>query len=307
MCSRENNLSRLIGRTPLIRLLSIEKHFDLKSEIYAKLEMYNPTRSVKDRAAYFILNDALERGIIAKDCMVVEPTSGNMGISLAMMSSIFGYKATIVMPDNMSSERISLIRAYGGRVLLSSGEGGMGGAIDLANEIHRENQDSILLSQFTNPQNVEAHYRTTGPEIYRELNGAIDFFACGVGTGGTIGGVGRFLKERIDGVKIVAVEPSRSAVLSGNPAATHKIQGIGAGFVPPLLDRKVIDIISTVEDEMAIMYSRILVEREGILAGISSGAVLFAAIEIAKKPENKGKKIVTLFADGGEKYLSLVC
>ena len=306
MCSRENNLFRLIGRTPLIRLLSIEKHFDLKGEIYAKLEMYNPTRSVKDRAAYFILNDALERGVITKDCMVVEPTSGNMGISLAMMSSIFGYRATIVMPDNMSSERVSLIRAYGGRVLLSSGEGGLGGAIDLANEIHRENQDSILLSQFTNPQNVEAHYRTTGPEIYRALNGAIDFFTCGVGTGGTIGGVGRFLKERIDSVKIVAVEPSRSAVLSGNPAATHKIQGIGAGFVPPLLDRKVIDITSTVEDEMAIMYSRILVEREGILAGISSGAALFAAIEIAKKPENKGKKIVTLFADGGEKYLSLV-
>ena len=306
MCEGKEGILSLIGKTPTIRLRNIEKYFGLGAEIYAKLEMHNPTGSVKDRAAYFMIEDAYRRGLIGEKCTIIEPTSGNLGISLAMLSTLYGYKLKIVMPEGVSSERISLINAYGGQVVLSPRVESMAGAIRMAEEIHNEIKTSIMLSQFTNKMNVRSHYLTTGPEIYSEMNGQIDYFIAGVGSGGTIGGVGQYLKKMLCNVKILAVEPSESAVLSGNCSGVHRIQGIGAGFIPPLIDKAMIDIVMTASSDEAEEFMRVLVRREGILAGISSGAVLSQAVRIARVEENCRKKIVILLADGGEKYLSVV-
>lgn len=300
-----NNVSGLIGKTPLIRLVNIEKHFRLKAEIYAKLEMYNPSGSVKDRAAYFMLKDAFEKGNICEGDTIVEPTSGNMGISLSMLSAAFGLKSVILMPENMSEERIRLIRAYGGRVILTPGNEGMSGAIKRAEEYCCCEKNTYTLSQFRNPQNLRAHYFTTAPEIYDAMNGDIDAFVAGVGTGGTIGGVGQYFKNKTPSARIVAVEPSCSAVLSGEQGGAHKIQGIGAGFMPPLLDMSLIDRIMGIDDSDAFEYAEKLSKIEGIFAGISSGAALCASINLALTDEYEGKKIVTLFSDGGKKYLSV--
>lgn len=298
-------ITELVGRTPLVRLEKIERRYSLKARIYAKLEMFNPTHSVKDRAALYMMRDAAHRGLIREGGTVIEPTSGNMGISLAMLSSAFGYRAVIVMPENMSVERQRMISAYGGEVILTDSSKGMQGAIDRAEELLRECQRAYNPSQFTNPNHSLAHYETTGKEIFSRLDRRVDIFIAGVGTGGTLSGVGRYLKEQDPCVKIVAVEPEESAVLSGRASGSHSIQGIGAGFTPPLLDMRIVDEIVMVESDLAKDVAQSLCRIEGIFAGISSGASLSAAISLAEREENKGKNIVTLFPDGGEKYMSV--
>ncbi|MBO7196231.1 MAG: cysteine synthase family protein [Clostridia bacterium] len=298
-----HSLTDLIGRTPMIRLCSLEKYFGLKAQLYAKLEYMNPSGSIKDRAALFVIRDAINRGLITRGQSVVEATSGNMGISLAMLSNAYGYRAVIVMPENMSPERRAIIAAYGGEFVLTDALGGMTAAIEMADRIKKENGGYSPL-QFNNRQNLIAHYETTGREIYADLHGAPDILVAGVGTGGTMGGAGLFLKEASPQIKLIAVEPSESAVLSGEKAGAHGIQGIGAGFVPPLLDMKMIDSITQVSTDMAIDMLHRVVGCEGLFVGISSGAALSAAVSLGMQSENKGKKIAVILPDGGEKYLS---
>ena len=290
----------------MVRLSKIEKYFGLKARLYAKLERYNPSGSVKDRAALFMIRNAVSRGLIKQGSIVIEPTSGNTGISLSMLSAIYGYRAVIVMPESMSAERVEMIRAYGGEVVLTPAESGMSGAIGRAEELAAEIKEAYIPSQFNNEPNLLAHYATTGPEIYREREGEVDIFVCGVGTGGSFCGVGRFLKEKNPSVKLFAVEPSESAVLSGGSVGKHGIQGIGAGFMPPLFDKTLADGVICVSTEQARELCSLISKKEGIFAGVSSGASLFGAISLAKEKENQNKSIVTLFPDGGEKYLSVI-
>lgn len=294
----------LIGKTPLMELKRIEEKFGLKAKIFAKLEYFNPAGSVKDRIAKAMIEDAEKNGALKKGAVIIEPTSGNTGIGIAAVGTAKGYKVIIVMPETMSIERRKLIKAYGAEIVLTEGAKGMKGAIEKANELAKENKGAIVLGQFVNPANPKAHYETTGPEIFEDTNGAVDFFVAGVGTGGTISGVGKYLKDKIGGVKVVAVEPESSPVLSKGVAGAHKIQGIGAGFVPDTLDTGVYDEIITVSNEAAFETGRLIGTTEGVLVGISSGAALNAAIEVAKRVENAGKNIVVLFPDSGDRYLS---
>lgn len=295
--------TELIGKTPLAELMRIEEKYKLKAKIYAKLEYFNPAGSVKDRVALGMIDKAEKDGKLVKNSVIVEPTSGNTGIGIAAAGVAKGYRVVIVMPETMSVERRNLIAAYGAEVVLSEGASGMRGAIAKAEEIAQK-ENGIILGQFVNPANPDIHYRTTGPEIYADLDGDIDFFVAGVGTGGTITGVGKYLKEKIAGVRIIAVEPEKSPVLSSGKSGAHGIQGIGAGFVPPVLDTSVYDEVITVSDADAFSFGRDIAKTEGYLVGISSGAALKAAVEIASRPENAGKKIVTIFPDSGDRYLS---
>lgn len=293
----------LIGKTPLLELTHIEEKYNLKAKIFAKLEYFNPAGSVKDRIALGMIESAEKSGRLGKGSVIVEPTSGNTGIGIAAVGTAKGYKVVIVMPETMSIERRKLIAAYGAEVVLSEGAKGMKGAIAKADEIAAE-RGGVVLGQFVNPANPETHYKTTGPEIYADTDGKVDYFVAGVGTGGTISGVGKYLKENIENVKIIAVEPETSPVLSKGVAGAHKIQGIGAGFVPATLDTSVYDKIIAVSNEDAFAFGKDIGKTEGILVGISSGAALKAAVEIASKKENAGKNIVVLFPDSGDRYLS---
>lgn len=295
---------QLIGKTPLLELCNIEKSYNLKAKIIAKLEYLNPAGSVKDRVAKEMIDDAEKNGKITKNTVIIEPTSGNTGIGLAAVSASRGYKTIIVMPETMSIERRQLMSAYGAEVVLSEGSKGMKGAIEKANELASEIPESFIPSQFTNPANPTAHRKTTGPEIYEDTDGKVDIFVSGVGTGGTITGVGEYLKEKNPKIKIIAVEPETSPVLSKGKSGPHKIQGIGAGFVPDVLNTGIYDEIITVSNNDAFTIGREVGQREGILVGISSGAAISAAIKLAKRPENKGKTIVVLLADTGDRYLS---
>ena len=295
---------QLIGRTPLLELTHLEQEYGLKAKLYAKLEYFNPAGSVKDRVAKMMLDDAEKEGKLTKDSVIIEPTSGNTGIGLASVAAARGYRIIIVMPDTMSVERRQLMKAYGAELVLSEGAKGMKGAIAKANELAEEIPNSFIPGQFVNPSNPKAHYETTGPEIWEDTEGKVDYFVAGVGTGGTVTGVGKYLKEKNPAVKVVAVEPATSAVLSTGVAGAHKIQGIGAGFVPDTLDTKVYDEILPIANEAAFSNANDIAKTEGILVGISSGAALAAAIELAKREENAGKTIVALFPDTGERYLS---
>ena len=295
---------QLIGGTPLLELTHIEKFYGLNAKILAKLEYFNPAGSVKDRVAKAMIDDAEAKGILTPDSVIIEPTSGNTGIGLASVAAARGYRIIIVMPETMSVERRQIMRAYGAELVLSEGSKGMKGAIAKADELAKEIPNSFIPGQFVNPANPKAHFETTGPEIYRDTYGSVDIFVAGVGTGGTLTGVGRYLKEKKPDVKIVAVEPKSSAVLSTGVAGPHKIQGIGAGFVPDILDTKIYDEIIPVENEDAFRLGREIGKREGVLVGISSGAALWAAVELAKRPENAGKNIVVLLPDTGDRYLS---
>ena len=295
---------QLIGRTPLLELTHIEKAHDLKAKIVAKLEYFNPAGSVKDRIAKAMIDDAEAKGLLKAGSVIIEPTSGNTGIGLASVAAARGYRIIIVMPETMSVERRQLMKAYGAELVLTEGAKGMKGAIAKADELAKEIPNSFVAGQFVNPANPKAHYETTGPEIWQDTDGKVDFFVAGVGTGGTITGVGKFLKEKNPAVKVVAVEPKTSAVLSTGVAGSHKIQGIGAGFVPDVLDTKIYDEIIPVDNDDAFAVGKEIGHREGVLVGISSGAALWAAIELAKRPENAGKTIVVLLPDTGDRYLS---
>ena len=295
---------QLIGKTPLLELTHIEKKFGLKAKVLAKLEYFNPAGSVKDRVAKAMIDDAEEKGLLKEGSVIIEPTSGNTGIGLASVAAARGYRIIIVMPETMSVERRQLMKAFGAELVLTEGAKGMKGAIAKADELAKEIPNSFVPGQFVNPANPKAHYLTTGPEIVADTDGAVDYFVAGVGTGGTITGVGKYLKEKVPGVKIVAVEPATSAVLSTGVAGAHKIQGIGAGFVPDVLDTKVYDEIIPVANEDAFSVGKLIGKTEGVLVGISSGAAVWAAIELAKRPENEGKNIVVLLPDTGDRYLS---
>ena len=295
---------QLIGKTPLLELTHIEKKFDLKAKILAKLEYFNPAGSVKDRVARAMIDDAEAKGLLKEGSVIIEPTSGNTGIGLASVAAARGYRIIIVMPETMSVERRQLMKAYGAELVLSDGAKGMKGAIAKADELAKETPNSFIPGQFVNPANPKAHFETTGPEIWEDTDGKVDYFVAGVGTGGTITGVGEFLKSKDASVKVVAVEPKTSAVLSTGVAGPHKIQGIGAGFVPDVLDTTVYDEIIPVENEDAFATGKLVGRSEGVLVGISSGAALWAAIEVAKRPENAGKNIVVLLPDTGDRYLS---
>ena len=295
---------QLIGKTPLLELAHIEKDLDLKAKILAKLEYFNPAGSVKDRIAKKMIDDAEASGKLKPGSVIIEPTSGNTGIGLASVAAARGYRIIIVMPETMSVERRQLMKAYGAELVLTEGAKGMKGAIAKADELAKEIPNSFVAGQFVNPANPKAHYETTGPEIWADTDGKVDFFVAGVGTGGTITGTGKFLKEKNPAVKVVAVEPKTSAVLSTGIAGSHKIQGIGAGFVPDVLDTKIYDEIIPVDNDDAFAVGKEMGHREGVLVGISSGAALWAAIELAKRPENAGKTIVVLLPDTGDRYLS---
>lgn len=295
---------QLIGKTPLLELTHIEKAHDLKAKIVAKLEYFNPAGSVKDRIAKAMIDDAEAKGLLKPGSVIIEPTSGNTGIGLASVAAARGYRIIIVMPETMSVERRQLMKAYGAELVLTEGAKGMKGAIAKADELAKEIPNSFVAGQFVNPANPKAHYKTTGPEIWADTDGKVDFFVAGVGTGGTITGTGKFLKEKNPAVKVVAVEPKTSAVLSTGIAGSHKIQGIGAGFVPDVLDTKIYDEIIPVDNDDAFAVGKEMGHREGVLVGISSGAALWAAIELAKRPENAGKTIVVLLPDTGDRYLS---
>ena len=295
---------QLIGHTPLLELTHIEKAHGLKAKILAKLEYFNPAGSVKDRIAKAMVDDAEAKGLLKPGSVIIEPTSGNTGIGLASVAAARGYRIIIVMPETMSVERRQLMKAYGAELVLTEGVKGMKGAIAKADELAKEIPGSFVAGQFVNPANPKAHYETTGPEIWADTDGKVDFFVAGVGTGGTITGTGRFLKEKNPAVKVVAVEPKTSAVLSTGVAGSHKIQGIGAGFVPDVLDTKIYDEIIPVDNDDAFAVGKEMGHREGVLVGISSGAALWAAIELAKRPENAGKTIVVLLPDTGDRYLS---
>ena len=294
----------LIGRTPLLELKATARAEQLQARVLAKLECFNPGGSAKDRAAVAMLNDAEERGILRPGAVIIEPTSGNTGIGLALVASLRGYRAIIVMPDSMSMERRRLMTAYGAELVLTEGAKGMTGAIEKAEELAKSIPNSFIPGQFVNPANTQAHFNTTGPEIWEDTEGTVDIFVAGVGTGGTITGVGRYLKSKNPNVEMVAVEPAASPVLSGGKAGPHGIQGIGDNFVPEVLDRAVCDRVMTVKDEDAYAAARNFGRTEGILVGISSGAALHAAKELARLPENRGKTIVALLPDSGERYLS---
>ena len=295
---------QLIGRTPLLELTNIEKELNLKAKLLAKLEYFNPAGSVKDRVAKSILDDAEASGRLKKGGTIIEPTSGNTGIGLASVAAARGYKLVIVMPETMSVERRQLIKAYGAELVLSEGAKGMKGAIAKAEELAQQIEGSIIAGQFVNPANPKAHREHTGPEIYEDTDGSVDIFVAGVGTGGTVTGVGEYLKSKKPSVKVVAVEPQTSAVLSTGVAGPHKIQGIGAGFVPDVLNTKIYDEIIPVSNEDAFEYGKLVGKKEGVLVGISSGAALRAAVEVAKREENAGKTIVVLLPDTGDRYLS---
>ena len=295
---------QLIGRTPLLELTHLEQEYGLKAKLYAKLEYFNPAGSVKDRVAKMMLDDAEKEGKLTKDSVIIEPTSGNTGIGLASVAAARGYRIIIVMPDTMSVERRQLMKAYGAELVLSEGAKGMKGAIAKANELAEEIPNSFIPGQFVNPSNPKAHYETTGPEIWEDTEGKVDYFVAGVGTGGTVTGVGKYLKEKNPAVKVVAVEPATSAVLSTGVAGAHKIQGIGAGFVPEILDTTIYDEIIPVANEDAFALGKKIGTSEGVLVGISSGAAVWAALEVAKRPENEGRDIVVLLPDTGDRYLS---
>ena len=295
---------QLIGKTPLLELTHIEKKHNLKAKIFAKLEYFNPAGSVKDRIAKAMIDDAEQKGLLKEGSVIIEPTSGNTGIGLASVAAARGYRIIIVMPETMSVERRQIMKAYGAELVLTDGTKGMKGAIARAEELAQEIPNSFIPGQFVNEANPKAHFETTGPEIFEDTDGNVDFFVAGVGTGGTITGVGKYLKSRLPKVKVVAVEPKSSAVLSTGVAGPHKIQGIGAGFVPKVLDTDIYDEIIPVENEDAFAMGKEVGRNEGVLVGISSGAALWAAIEVAKRPENEGKNIVVLFPDTGDRYLS---
>ena len=295
---------QLIGKTPLLELTHIEQEYGLKAKVLAKLEYFNPAGSVKDRVAKAILDDAEATGKLTKDSVIIEPTSGNTGIGLAAVAAARGYRIIIVMPETMSVERRQLMKAYGAELVLSEGAKGMKGAIAKAEELAKEIPGAFIAGQFVNPANPKAHFETTGPEIFEDTDGEVDVFVAGVGTGGTVTGVGKYLKSRKADVKVVAVEPASSPVLSKGTPGAHKIQGIGAGFVPEVLDTKVYDEIIPVADEDAFAMGRKIGHKEGVLVGISSGAAVHAAVELAKRPENEGKTIVVLLPDTGDRYLS---
>ena len=298
-----NNILELVGNTPLVRLHKIEEQYNLNAKLYAKLELFNPAGSAKDRIALQMVEDAFASGALTKESVIIEPTSGNTGIGLALASRVKGLRAILVMPDTMSVERRNLLKAYGAELVLTEGKLGMKGAIAKANELAKEIPHSFIPSQFDNSSNPKAHYLTTGPEIYKDLDGQVDVFVAGVGTGGTITGTGKYLKEKNPNIKLVAVEPLSSPVLTKGESGPHKIQGIGAGFVPNVLDTKLYDEVIDVSNEDALEYAKIA-RIEGLLIGISGGAALRAAIEVAKREENQNKNIVILFPDTGERYLS---
>lgn len=298
------SVGELVGNTPLLELSHIEKEYDLQAKVLAKLEYFNPAGSVKDRVARAIIDDAESKNLLKDGATIIEATSGNTGIGLACVGCARGYKVVIVMPETMSVERRKLMLAYGASLVLTDGAKGMKGAIDKANELHEQIEGSILAGQFVNPANPKAHYETTAPEIWRDTDGNVDVFIAGVGTGGTITGVGRYLKEKNPNVKIVAVEPFSSPVLSKGVSGAHKIQGIGAGFVPKVLDTSVYDEVIAVKDDDAFETAREVGKKEGVLVGISSGAALFGALQVAKRPEYAGKNIVVLLPDTGDRYLS---
>ena len=304
MANIYTSADQLIGKTPLLELTHIEKKLGLKAKVLAKLEYLNPAGSVKDRVAKAMIDDAEEKGLLKPGSVIIEPTSGNTGIGLAAVAAARGYRIIIVMPDTMSVERRQLMKAYGAELVLSEGAKGMKGAIAKADELAAEIPDSFIPGQFVNPANPKAHFETTGPEIYADTDGEVDIFVAGVGTGGTITGVGEYLKSRKPEVKVVAVEPATSPVLSKGTAGAHKIQGIGAGFVPKVLDTGVYDEIIPVANEDAFAVGKQIGKAEGVLVGISSGAAAWAAIELAKRPENEGKTIVVLLPDTGDRYLS---
>ena len=298
------NAMELIGKTPLMEAGNLEKKLGLQTRLLVKLEYLNPAGSTKDRAAKSMIEDAEEKGLLKEGAVIIEPTSGNTGIGLASIAAVKGYRAIFVMPETMSVERQNILKAYGAEIVLTEGAKGMSGAIEKAEELHREIPGSFIPGQFENPANALAHQKSTGPEIWEDTNGQVDFFVACVGTGGTITGTGEYLKEKNPQIKVAAVEPASSPLLSGGAAAPHKIQGIGANFIPELLNREIYDEVLTVTDENAFEGARLLAKTEGILVGISSGAALWAAIEVARRPEQKGKTIVVLLPDSGDRYYS---
>ena len=299
-----SNVTELIGHTPLVRLANIEKSAQTAGKLIAKLEKCNPGGSAKDRIAFEMIEAAERDGLLKKGGVIIEPTSGNTGIGLALVAVLKGYKAIIVMPDSMSRERISLMKAFGAQVVLTEGKLGMAGAIAMAERLKEQTEGAIIAGQFENPANCAAHFKTTGPEIWEDTDGKIDIFVAGVGTGGTLTGVGRYLKSKNPDIKIVAVEPAASPLLSEGRAGAHGLQGIGANFIPEILDREIIDEIVCVADEDAYEMGRCIAQNEGILVGISSGAAAYAAVQLANRPSNKGKTIVALLPDTGDRYLS---
>lgn len=298
------NASELIGNTPLVELTNIEKQYSLKAKLYAKVEYFNPTGSVKDRIALSMINDAFNKGLINENSVLIEPTSGNTGIGIAALCAMKNIKCILVMPESMSIERRKLLSIYGAKLVLTEAKEGMGGSIKKAKELEKTIPNAVILGQFDNEANPRIHYLTTGKEIYNDLNGKVDLFIAGIGTGGTISGTGKYLKEKIKDIKIIGVEPLSSPVISQNKKGSHKIQGIGAGFIPSTLDLSIIDKVETCSDEDAFKFARIVPSIEGMLVGISSGASLKIAIEYAKKEENANKNIVVLFPDSGDRYLS---
>ncbi len=299
-----NDVTEIIGNTPLLRLSGYERKHSLPARILAKLERQNPAGSIKDRAALYMIKDAEKRGVISEGATIIEPTSGNTGIGLAAVCAARGYKLILTMPETMSLERRKLLSAYGATLVLTDGKKGMQGAVEKANELCREIEGAVILGQFDNKANALAHYETTGPEIVRDTDGRVDIFVCAVGTGGTLTGTAEFLKENVSGVKVVAVEPKSSPLLSKGVSGPHKIQGIGANFIPSVLKKELIDEIVTVSDEDALSTGGEIVKTDGILVGISSGAAIFAAKELSQREENKGKNIVVILPDTGERYLS---
>lgn len=299
-----NSVSQTIGNTPLVRIRNFEKDNDSLSNIYAKLEYFNPAGSVKDRIAKAIVDEAVESGKLKEGGTIIEPTSGNTGIGIASYAVAKGFRVIITMPESMSAERRNLLKAYGAELVLTDAGKGMSGAIEKAKELNEEIEGSVIAGQFENPVNPKTHYETTGPEIYRDLDGKVDIFIAGVGTGGTISGTGKYLKEKNPNVRIIALEPETSPVLTSGKGGAHKIQGIGAGFIPDTLDTQIYDEVITVSNESAFEYGAKFPSQEGALVGISSGAALWAAAEVSKRPENKGKNIVVLLPDSGDRYLS---
>ena len=299
-------ITELIGRTPLVELAKVSKQNGLDTPIIAKVEFFNPGGSVKDRIAFAMIEDAEKKGILKPGATIIEPTSGNTGVGLALVSAVKGYKLILTMPETMSVERRNLVKAYGAEVRLTPGQDGMPGAIRAAEELRDSIPNAVILEQFENPANPQRHYDTTGVEIWEDTDGQVDIFVAGVGTGGTISGIGKRLKEKNPNIRIIAVEPASSPVLNGGKSGPHKIQGIGAGFIPNTYNAQVIDEVLDVDNDDAIRTGRLLAQQEGLLVGISSGAAVFAAIQIAKRPENKGKKIVVLLPDTGERYLTTV-